>query len=67
MSVKMSEENIKSIQDACLSDSTQYIRYLENKAHRSRWKNILFAIIGWLLGILTALLTQYLSKLLGLS
>lgn len=65
LNLDLADEDIESAIKNMKSDSTLIIEYLEKeKAERERakWKGL----INWALGVLTALLIQFLVKLLGL-
>lgn len=65
----LSEEEIEAIQYSVLDDATKIIQYFEEKEKNDRhnwWKRLLLNVISWFVGVLTALLVQYLIKFLKL-
>ncbi len=55
MSLKLSEEQIKNIQDAVLDDSTKIIRYLEEQQHKQKKYNY-FVLSVTILGTISSLI-----------
>ena len=55
---KLSQEEIEIIRESCLDDSTKIIRYLEEKEHKNRKRdiaNLILTIIAAVCGIISIL------------